>query len=110
MFARVLRSNNKAASALLAAPRSQQVRRLNLHEYQSLDIMKTFGVATPQGIPATTPAEAEAAFNKIKAGRCTCPCYRILAYACLLVCRHCTYERDSRTLLDVVSYQRASTS
>lgn len=71
MFGRVLRSNNKkAASALLSAP-SQQVRRLNLHEYQSLDIMKTFGVATPQGIPATTPAEAEAAFNKIKAGRCT---------------------------------------
>jgi succinyl-CoA synthetase beta subunit len=68
MFSRVLRSNKKAASALISAP-SQQVRRLNLHEYQSLDIMKTFGVATPQGIPATTPAEAEAAFNKIKGGR-----------------------------------------
>ncbi|KAF1321530.1 Succinyl-coa ligase beta-chain, mitochondrial precursor, partial [Globisporangium splendens] len=68
MFGRVLRNNKKAASALLNVP-SQQVRRLNLHEYQSLDIMKGFGVATPQGIPATTPAEAEAAFNKIKAGR-----------------------------------------
>jgi len=67
MLSRVLR-NNKAASSLLAVP-SQQVRRLNLHEYQSLDIMKTFGVATPQGIPAHTPAEAEAAFNKIKGGR-----------------------------------------
>lgn len=71
MFGRVARSasSKKAATSLLAAPPSQQVRRLNLHEFQSLEIMKTFGVATPQGIPASTPAEAEAAFNKIKAGR-----------------------------------------
>lgn len=86
MFSRVLR-NNKAASSLLAVP-SQQVRRLNLHEYQSLDIMKTFGVATPQGIPAHTPAEAEAAFNKIKGGRCKS---RML-YSCLGRARWCTIE------------------
>lgn len=70
MFGRVARSTTAAAGRqTLLTPRAQQVRRLNLHEYQSLDIMKTFGVATPQGIPASTPAEAEAAFNKIKAGR-----------------------------------------
>jgi len=33
--------------------------------------MKGFGVATPAGIPATTPEEAEAAFNTIRAGRRT---------------------------------------
>lgn len=67
MFGRVARSS------LLSMParQAQQVRRLNLHEFQSLDIMKGFGVATPAGIPATTPEEAEAAFNTIRAGRRT---------------------------------------
>ena len=45
------------------------VRRLNLHEFQSLEIMKGFGVATPQGIPADTPAEAKAAFIAIRGDR-----------------------------------------
>lgn len=70
MFGRVVRNS---ASSLLSMParQAQQVRRLNLHEFQSLDIMKGFGVATPAGIPATTPEEAEAAFNKIRGDRCT---------------------------------------
>ncbi|TMW66833.1 hypothetical protein Poli38472_011949 [Pythium oligandrum] len=69
MFSRIVRT--RAASSLLSLPAAQrqQVRRLNLHEYQSLDIMKGFGVATPQGIPATTPAEAEAAFKTIRGDR-----------------------------------------
>ncbi|KAF1773449.1 Succinyl-CoA synthetase, beta subunit, conserved site [Phytophthora cactorum] len=66
MFGRVLR-NPKLMS--LPARQSAQVRRLNLHEFQSLEIMKGFGVATPQGIPADTPAEAKAAFSKIRGDR-----------------------------------------
>ncbi|TDH66196.1 uncharacterized protein CCR75_006197 [Bremia lactucae] len=56
---------------LLALPMRQcaQVRRLNLHEFQSLEIMKRFGVATPLGIPADTPAEAKAAFEQIRGDR-----------------------------------------
>jgi acyl-CoA synthetase (NDP forming) len=66
MFGRVLR-NPKLMS--LPARQSAQVRRLNLHEFQSLEIMKGYGVATPQGIPADTPAEAKAAFSKIRGDR-----------------------------------------
>lgn len=51
MFGRALR-NPKLMS--LPVRQSAQVRRLNLHEFQSLEIMKDFGVATPQGIPADT--------------------------------------------------------
>ncbi|KAG1703586.1 hypothetical protein DVH05_007530 [Phytophthora capsici] len=68
MFGRVLR-NPKLMS--MPARQSAQVRRLNLHEFQSLEIMKGFGVATPQGIPADTPAEAKAAFSKIRGDRGT---------------------------------------
>jgi succinyl-CoA synthetase beta subunit len=39
----------------------QQVRYLNLHEYQSSQIMKDSGVNVPLGIPATTVEEAVAA-------------------------------------------------
>ncbi|EQC28226.1 succinyl-CoA synthetase beta subunit [Saprolegnia diclina VS20] len=55
------------AAPLLRAP-GQQVRRLNLHEYQSMEIMKSFGVAIPASLHATTPAEAEAAYNTLKGG------------------------------------------
>lgn len=66
MFGRVLRNPKLMA---MPARQSAQVRRLNLHEFQSLEIMKGFGVATPQGIPADTPAEAKAAFSKIRGDR-----------------------------------------
>ena len=66
MFGSLLRTPN-----LLSLPARQHahVRRLNLHEFQSLEIMKGFGVATPQGIPADTPAEARAAFTAIRGDR-----------------------------------------
>lgn len=67
MFGRVAR-HSKSLLAMPAAQR-QQLRRLNLHEFQSLEIMKTFGVETPRGIPASTPAEAEAAFKAIRGDR-----------------------------------------
>jgi acyl-CoA synthetase (NDP forming) len=68
MFARSLKNK---ASSLLSMPvaQRQQIRRLNLHEYQSMEIMKSFGVATPQGIPADTPEQADAAFKQIKGNR-----------------------------------------
>lgn len=68
MFARALRS-----SQLLSMParQAQQLRRLNLHEFQSIEIMKSFGVASPKGVAASTPEEAEAAFNKIRGGQRT---------------------------------------
>lgn len=67
MLSRVVRGS----SSLLSVPahQRQQLRRLNLHEYQSLEIMKSYGVATPAGLPANTPEEAEANFNKIVNGR-----------------------------------------
>jgi succinyl-CoA synthetase beta subunit len=35
------------------------VRNLNLHEYQSANIMRDHGVNTPKGGVAVTPEEAE---------------------------------------------------
>jgi len=37
----------------------QQVRNLNIHEYQSQGLMKKYGVRVPAGSVADTPAEAE---------------------------------------------------
>jgi hypothetical protein len=71
MFGRIVRNRTAASLLAMPAPQRQQLRRLNLHEFQSLEIMKTFGVVTPRGIPATTPAEAEAAFNSIRGSRRT---------------------------------------
>ncbi|RLN68814.1 hypothetical protein BBJ28_00019157 [Nothophytophthora sp. Chile5] len=73
MFGRVLRHSTGASLLSLPARQSAQVRRLNLHEFQSLEIMKGFGVATPQGIPANTPEEAKAAFSKIRGDRGALP-------------------------------------
>jgi len=41
------------------------VRNLNIHEYQSAQLMEKFGVNVPQGIAATTVAEAVAAAAEI---------------------------------------------
>merc|ERR1719337_366236 len=41
------------------------VRRLNLHEYQSAQLMAAKGVNVPFGLPAKTVAEAVAAGEKI---------------------------------------------
>ncbi|EER17734.1 conserved hypothetical protein [Perkinsus marinus ATCC 50983] len=41
------------------APRGLQVRHLNLHEHQSLDVFEKYGVCVPHGYDAKTPEEAE---------------------------------------------------
>jgi succinyl-CoA synthetase beta subunit len=40
---------------------------MNIHEYQSKEILKQFGVAVPEGYVATTPEEAVEAAKKIQA-------------------------------------------
>jgi succinyl-CoA synthetase beta subunit len=41
------------------------VRALNVHEHQSLEIMKEHQVKTPEGYVASTPAEAEEVFRRL---------------------------------------------
>jgi succinyl-CoA synthetase beta subunit len=38
---------------------------MKIHEYQAKELLRTAGVAVPQGIVAATPAEAAAAFTKL---------------------------------------------
>ncbi len=38
---------------------------MNVHEYQAKELLRSFGVAVPEGILATTPDEAEAAAKKL---------------------------------------------
>lgn len=42
-----------------AAPAVGAVRYLNVHEYISMEIMKTHGIKTPESYVASTPEEAE---------------------------------------------------
>ncbi|RHY07441.1 hypothetical protein DYB25_000898 [Aphanomyces astaci] len=62
----MLRSIIKATPLL--RPTGQQVRRLNLHEYQSMKIMQSYGVAIPASEAANTPEEAVQVYNKLKGG------------------------------------------
>lgn len=39
------------------------IRNLNVHEYISMDIMKSHGIATPECYVANTPEEAEHLFD-----------------------------------------------
>lgn len=48
----------------------QHVRHLNLHEYQSMEIMKEYGIQIPEGVPAMTPDEADKAYMKIVGNKC----------------------------------------
>ena len=41
---------------------------MKVHEYQAKDLLKAAGVAVPEGIVASTPEEAAAAFDKIGGG------------------------------------------
>ena len=41
---------------------------MNIHEYQAKELLKKFGVATPEGKVAFTPAEAEEAANEFLTG------------------------------------------
>ena len=40
---------------------------MKVHEYQAKDLLKTYGVAVPEGIVASTPEEAADAFDKLSA-------------------------------------------
>lgn len=51
------------AAAGVAGP----IRRFNLHEYQSKDVMDKYGIRTQNGKEASTPAEARAVAESIKA-------------------------------------------
>eukprot|EP00128_Syssomonas_multiformis_P010934 Colp12_sorted_trinity150504_noHs@28879 len=48
----------KLSSALLA-PVAQQIRKLSIHEYRSMELLQKYGVDTPRGNVARTPIEAE---------------------------------------------------
>jgi len=61
----VTASSRVAGAAAAATTNQQQKRFLNLHEYQSAQIMKDAGVNVPFGIPATTVEEAVAAGKEI---------------------------------------------
>src|ERR671920_271942 len=39
---------------------------MNLHEYQSKELLKKYGVPVQEGIAASTPHEAEEAYRQIK--------------------------------------------
>jgi succinyl-CoA synthetase beta subunit len=56
---------SRAAVARCALPARTFVRRLNLHEYQSAQLMAAKGVNVPMGIAAKSVAEAVAAAAKI---------------------------------------------
>lgn len=61
-----MRSGLSPAATQLMLPKDQQIRRLNLHEFQSMEIMRKYGVATPPGIAASTAEEADAAFKQLR--------------------------------------------
>ncbi|WOO79757.1 Succinate--CoA ligase [ADP-forming] subunit beta, mitochondrial [Vanrija pseudolonga] len=63
----MLRSLRATRAIKRSAFQQQQVRNLSIHEYQSVQLLNQYGVDTPVGKPAFTPAEAEsvaAAFGK----------------------------------------------
>ncbi len=41
------------------------MRNLNVHEHVSMELFNEKGIATPKGIVATTPEEAEAAYKNM---------------------------------------------
>ena len=43
----------------IAAPTLGAIRNLNVHEYISMDLMKSHGIGTPAGYVASSPEEAE---------------------------------------------------
>lgn len=57
--------SNLKNNLTLLTPTNHSIRRLNLHEFQSMEIMKKFGVVVPNGIAVSTPIEAENAYNKL---------------------------------------------
>jgi len=60
----MLASLRKAGSFARAASAGQR-RFLSIHEYQSVNLLNSYGVPTPKGVAAKTPKEAVEAFNKV---------------------------------------------
>lgn len=58
----------RTASMMLSSPRagglSQQVRNLSIHEYQSMELLGKYGIATPKSVAAKTADEAGSVFEK----------------------------------------------
>jgi len=48
----------KKASSLTRAVTAGQRRFLSIHEYQSVNLLNSYGIATPKSIAAKTPEEA----------------------------------------------------
>ncbi|KAH9075781.1 succinate-CoA ligase [Lactarius deliciosus] len=64
----MLASLRKAGSFARAASAGQR-RFLSIHEYQSVNLLNSYGVPTPKGVAAKSPKEAIEAFNKVSAGK-----------------------------------------
>jgi succinyl-CoA synthetase beta subunit len=47
------------ATRRAAVPAVGAVRNINIHEYQSMELMKSFDIGIPGGHVASTPEEAE---------------------------------------------------
>eukprot|EP00271_Cylindrocystis_brebissonii_P007886 TRINITY_DN2179_c0_g1_i1.p1 TRINITY_DN2179_c0_g1~~TRINITY_DN2179_c0_g1_i1.p1 ORF type:complete len:446 (-),score=123.84 TRINITY_DN2179_c0_g1_i1:511-1848(-) len=56
------------AASPVAGHQQQQIRRLNIHEYQGAKLLSQFGVNVPRNKGASTPEEALAAANEIAPG------------------------------------------
>lgn len=52
----------------LSLNKTHTIRSLSLHEYQSMKVLESYNVTIPKGIPASTPAQAKAAFKKLSHG------------------------------------------
>ena len=72
MFQRAASTLLRTQSARVTSALSRQtqtpgiigaVRNLNVHEHVSMELFEENGIATPKGIVAVTPEEAEAAYK-----------------------------------------------
>src|SRR5580692_12468651 len=45
--------------------RDSRLAGMNVHEYQGKEILRKYGVATPQGVPCFSVAEADAAARRL---------------------------------------------
>jgi hypothetical protein len=60
----MLSSLSFRANQRIAAPILGAIRHLNVHEYISMELMNSHGIATPRGFVASTPEEAENIYLK----------------------------------------------
>ena len=90
-------SSLRTATRRTAAPVLGAVRNLNVHEYISMEIMNTHGIATPKGFVASTPEEAENIYLKEFAMRTSCPFIDVL-HSCRYSFKSAVSHSDSNTL------------